>query len=132
MWENQWQDDNAIYTTIMEQGFNMPSRYEVDMLKRELKEAKEQAKTGKQYEFMRRIAIQAMEELERNELSDLVLLDNTELSKWWRKYKKDLAAEQNRLKKLEEKKLKEQQDAQLKAEVLARLSTEEKRVLGIK
>lgn len=101
-------------------------------LKQQLAEAQHSAKTTKQFEFMQRIAIQAMEELERNELSDLVLLNNTELSKWWRKYKKDQQAEQARLQKIADKKLKEQQDAILKSEVLARLSTEEKRVLGIK
>lgn len=153
MWENNWEmpdddDDRDIIKSIKklehvmrkdaysDWGTPGPTKQDLERqitrLKQQLAEAQLGAKTGKQFEFMQRIAIQSMEELERNELSDLVLLNNTELSKWWRKYKKDQQAEQARLQKIADKKLKEQQDAILKAEVLARLSTEEKRVLGIK
>lgn len=95
------------------------------------------------FNTIKRIAVEAMRELERNNLSDFVVLKDDELSKWWNAYKKQEAEEIEMARIKEEKRIaaKEARDARLekvaedsrvKAELLSRLTPDEKRILGIK
>jgi len=77
-----------------------------------------------QCDRLARIACKAMTELERNEVEDLLLLQDDEVRTWWKKHKEDDAREQARLAEIERKK-------RVRAEALARLSAEEQEVLGL-
>jgi hypothetical protein len=79
------------------------------------------AKTDK----LARIACRAMAELEKQGRADFLMLDNQEVREWWIAHKEaDAQAQAAR----EEKKRREQ----VKKDALAKLTTEEKKVLGIK
>lgn len=78
----------------------------------------------KQADMLARIACKALAELEKNEVEDMLLLKDDEVRTWWMKHKEDDAREQARLAEIERK-------AQVKAEALARLSDEEKELLGL-
>jgi len=95
------------------------------------------------FNTMKRIAAEAMRELERNDLADFVVLKDAELGKWWNAYKKQEAEEIEMARIKEEKKraLKEArdirlakvaEDARVKVELLSRLTPDEKRILGIR
>lgn len=95
------------------------------------------------FNTMKRIAAEAMRELERNDLSDFVVLKDAELGKWWNAFKKQEAEEIEMARIKEEKRIatktardtrlaKEAEDARVKAELLSRLTPDEKRILGIK
>lgn len=77
-----------------------------------------------QCDKLARIACKAMTELERNEVEDLLLLQDDEVRVWWQKHKEDDAREQARLAEIERKE-------RVKAEALARLSAEERELLGL-
>ena len=79
----------------------------------------------KQADMLARIACKALTELEKNEIEDLLLLKDDEVRLWWKKHKEDDAREQARLAEIERKK-------RVKEEALARLSDEEKELLGLK
>lgn len=74
---------------------------------------------------MENIAIEAMTELEKNGIADLLLLKNDKLRAWWTDYKEYIAA-------VEAAKAEEERRERVKAEALARLSEEEKELLGLK
>lgn len=78
----------------------------------------------KQADMLARIACKALAELENNEIEDMLLLRDDEVRTWWKKHKEDDAREQARLAEVERKK-------RIKEEALAKLSTEERELLGL-
>lgn len=78
----------------------------------------------KQADMLARIACKALTELEKNEVADLLILKDDEVATWWKKHKEDDAREAARLAEIERKK-------RVKEEALARLSDEEKELLGL-
>jgi hypothetical protein len=78
----------------------------------------------KQADMLARIACKALTELEKNEVEDLLLLQDDEVRTWWQKHKEDDAREQARVAEIERKQ-------RVKEEALARLSDEEKELLGL-
>ena len=87
--------------------------------RRKIRELKKQA------DMLARIACKALTELEKNEIEDLLLLKDDEVRTWWKKHKEDDAREQARVAEAERKK-------RVKEQALARLSDEEKELLGLK
>ena len=85
---------------------------------RKIKELKKQA------DMLARIACKALTELEENGVEDLLLLKDDEVRTWWKKHKEDDAREQARLAEIERKE-------RVKQEALAKLSDEERKLLGI-
>jgi len=77
-----------------------------------------------QCDKLARIACKAMTELEKNEVEDLLLLQDDEVRTWWKKHKEDDAREQARIAELLRRE-------RVKEEALARLSAEEREVLGL-
>jgi hypothetical protein len=78
----------------------------------------------KQADMLARIACKALAELENNKIEDMLLLRDDEVRTWWKKHKEDDAREQARLAEVERKK-------RVRDEALAKLSTEEREVLGL-
>jgi hypothetical protein len=78
----------------------------------------------KQADMLARIACKALTELENNEIEDMLLLRDDEVRTWWKKHKEDDAREQARLAEIERK-------ARIKEEALAKLSSEERELLGL-
>jgi hypothetical protein len=78
----------------------------------------------KQADKLARIACKALTELEKSGIEDLLLLKDDEVRTWWLKHKEDDAREQARVAEIERKE-------RVKAEALARLSSEEKELLGL-
>jgi hypothetical protein len=78
----------------------------------------------KQADMLARIACKALNELEKNQIEDMLLLRDDEVRVWWKKHKEDDAREQARLAEIERKK-------RIKEEALAKLSTEERELLGL-
>jgi hypothetical protein len=83
-----------------------------------IKELKQQA------DMLARIACKALDELEANKIEDMLLLRDDEVRTWWMKHKED------------DRKAKEAREAQerrvaIRKAALAKLSKEEKEVLGI-
>lgn len=82
-------------------------------------------KLKKEADKLARIACKALTTLEENQIEDLLLLKDDEVRTWWAQHKEDdrkaaeAAAEKRRI-------------ANMKKEALAKLSPEEKRVLGLK
>jgi hypothetical protein len=91
---------------------------EVDSDRDKIRELKKQA------DMLARIACKALAELEKNEVEDLLLLKDDEVRTWWTAHKEADRREQARLAEAERK-------ARVKAEALARLSDEEKELLGL-
>ena len=71
-----------------------------------------------------RIACKAMEELVKSGYGDFLVLKDDEVREWWEKHQEDD-------RKAREAQLEKERRAQVKKEALAKLSDEEKRVLGI-
>lgn len=71
-----------------------------------------------------RIACKAMAALEEEGKADFLMLKDDELRAWWKKHKEDDAREKARVAEKERKE-------RVKAEALARLSSEEKELLGL-
>jgi len=86
--------------------------------RRKIRELKKQA------DMLARIACKALTELEANEIEDMLLLRDDEVRVWWQKHKEDDAREQARLAEIERK-------ARIKEEALAKLSSEERELLGL-
>lgn len=86
--------------------------------RRKIRELKKQA------DMLARIACKALEELEKNEVEDMLLLADDEVRTWWAKHKEDDRKEQARQAEIERK-------ARIKQEALDRLSDEEKELLGL-
>lgn len=78
----------------------------------------------KQADMLARIACKALDELENNKIEDMLLLRDDEVRTWWKKHKEDDAREQARVAELERKN-------RIKEEALAKLSTEEREILGL-
>jgi len=78
----------------------------------------------KQADLLARIACKALTELENNKIEDVLLLRDDEVRAWWKKHKEDDAREQARLAEIERKK-------RVKEEALAKLSHEERELLGL-
>ena len=78
----------------------------------------------KQADMLARIACKALAELEANEIEDMLLLRDDEVRVWWKKHKEDDAREKARVAELERRK-------RIKAEALAKLSSEERELLGL-
>ena len=78
----------------------------------------------KQADMLARIACKALTELENNKIEDVLLLRDDEVRAWWKKHKEDDAREQARLAEIERKK-------RIKEEALAKLSHEERELLGL-
>lgn len=79
----------------------------------------------KQCDRLANYATIAMQALEENGHADFVLLKHDDLHKWWNFHKKEIA-------KAEEARVARERRAEVKARVLARLTDEEKEVLGLK
>lgn len=86
--------------------------------RRKIRELKKQA------DMLARIACKALTELENNKIEDMLLLRDDEVRVWWKKHKEDDAREQARVAEAERKK-------RVKEEALAKLSTEERELLGL-
>lgn len=71
-----------------------------------------------------RIACAALNELEENGIAEVLLLKNDELREWWAAHKEADRKERDRLAEIERKQ-------RVKEEALARLSDEEKELLGL-
>ena len=78
----------------------------------------------KQADMLARIACKALTELEDNKIEDLLLLKDDEVRVWWAAHKEADRKERERVAELERRK-------RIKAEALARLSDEEKELLGL-
>jgi len=78
----------------------------------------------KQADMLARIACKALTELEDNKISDVLLLKDDEVRVWWAAHKEADRKERERVAELERRK-------RIKAEALARLSDEEKELLGL-
>ena len=78
----------------------------------------------KEADKLARIACRALQELEDNGISDMLLLKDDETREWWLKHKE---ADRRAREKREAKERRER----VKAEALAKLSQEEREVLGI-
>ena len=77
-----------------------------------------------QCDKLARIACAAMEELERQGKEDFLILKNEEVAQWWAKHKEADRKEKARV-------AEEERRARVKAEALARLTEEEKELLGL-
>ena len=86
--------------------------------RRKIRELKKQA------DMLARIACKALTELENNKIEDMLLLRDDEVRVWWKKHKEDDAREQARVLEAERKK-------RVKEEALAKLSSEERELLGL-
>ena len=78
----------------------------------------------KETDKLARIACRALEELERNGIEDMLLLKDDETREWWQKHKE---ADRRARAIIEERERLER----VKQEALAKLSEEEREVLGI-
>ncbi len=79
----------------------------------------------RQCDKLARIACAAMEELARQGREDFLVLKNPEVAEWWAEHVKADKAEKARI-------AEEERRARVKAEALARLTDEEKELLGLK
>lgn len=78
----------------------------------------------KQADMLARIACKALQELEDNKISEVLLLKDDEVREWWAKHKEADRKERERVAELERRE-------RVKKEALARLSAEEKELLGL-
>ena len=78
----------------------------------------------KQADMLARIACKALAELENNNIEDMLLLKDDEVRTWWAKHKEDDR------KAKEAREARERREAKKKA-ALAKLSEEEKSLLGL-
>lgn len=95
------------------------------------KESKQTPKKVKQHNH-KAIAEKVMRELARNHLEDFVILQNDDVREWWteiieedKRKAAEIAAKEAAREAREEK-------ARRKAEILSRLTDEEKKILGVK
>jgi len=78
----------------------------------------------KQADMLARIACKALAELENNKIEDMLLLKDDEVRTWWAKHKEDD-------RKAREAREARERRASIKKAAMAKLSEEEKEVLGI-
>jgi len=79
----------------------------------------------KEADKLARIACKAMTELVKSGHADFLVLKDDEVREWWDKHQEDD-------RKAQEAKAEKARKAKLKREALAKLSDEEKKILGIK
>jgi len=79
----------------------------------------------KQADMLARIACKALAELENNKIEDMLLLKDDEVRTWWAKHKEDD-------RKAREAREARERRASIKKAALAKLSEEEKELLGLK
>lgn len=79
----------------------------------------------KEVDKLARIACEALTELEKTGKADFLILKNDELREWWEAHKEADRKEQARL-------VEEERKERIREEALARLSEEEKELLGLK
>ena len=84
----------------------------------------ENRKLKSQADKLARIACKAMDALEANGIEDFLLLKDNEVREWWAQHKE---ADRREKARIAEKERRER----VKAEALARLSSEEKELLGL-
>lgn len=85
---------------------------------------REVKKLKQECDRLARIACKAMTELVKSGHADFLVLKDDEVREWWEKHQEDD-------RKAREAKLEKERLAQVKKEALAKLSDDEKRVLGI-
>lgn len=95
------------------------SNWASDSNDRDIKRLKSEA------DKLARIACKAMTELVKSGHADFLVLKDDEVREWWETH-------QEADRKAQEAKLERQRRAQVKKEALAKLSDEEKKILGIK
>jgi uncharacterized membrane protein YkoI len=99
------------------------------------KDSQEYARLKERADMLARIACNAMRELERQETQDFILLQNEELRAWWEQHKIDDAkAEADRIERARREKEKKAEQAikeEMKRQALAKLSVEERELLGL-
>jgi len=78
----------------------------------------------KQADMLARIACKALSELEENKIEDMLLLRDDEVREWWQKHKEDD-------RKAREAREARERRAAKKSAALAKLSEEEKELLGL-
>lgn len=78
----------------------------------------------KEADKLARIACKAMTQLEKSGRADFILIEDDEVREWWAKHKEADRKERERVAERERKE-------RIKAEALARLSDEEKELLGL-
>lgn len=86
----------------------------------------------RQNDRLARVACAAMTELERQGTAELVLLQNEELRQWWEAHKIADAKAMAEAKAKAEAAAEKRRLAKVKKEVLAKLSADERKALGIK
>ena len=86
----------------------------------------EEDNTGTEY------AVILMDELTANNLDSHVLLKYPEIANWWGTVLKERKKKAEALRKREEAQRKKEEDARARESLLARLTPEEKRLLGVK
>ena len=87
--------------------------------------SREVAKLKKQVDRLARIACKAMDELVKSGYADFLLLKDDEVREWWE-------AHQEADRKAKEAEAEKRRKDKIKKDALAKLSDEEKKVLGIK
>jgi len=95
------------------------SNWASDSNDRDIKRLKSEA------DKLARIACKAMTELVKSGHADFLVLKDDEVREWWDKHQEDD-------RKAQEAKLERERRAKVKADALAKLSDEEKKVLGIR
>lgn len=85
---------------------------------------REVRKLKQECDRLARIACKAMTELVKSGYGDFLVLKDDEVREWWEKHQEDD-------RKAQEAKLEKERRAQVKKEALAKLSDDEKQVLGI-
>ena len=85
---------------------------------------REVRKLKQECDKLARIACKAMTELVKSGYGDFLVLKDDEVREWWEKHQEDD-------RKAQEAKLEKERRAQVKKEALAKLSDDEKQVLGI-
>ena len=99
------------------------TRWSNDWDRRAREEVKEEMK--QHADMLARIACKALTELEDNGIAEVLLLKDDEVREWWAKHKEaDAKAKAARAEKARK--------ARIKKEALAKLSDEERKILGVK
>ena len=78
------------------------------------------------------IAIRLMDILTENKLDSYAILKDPIIAEWWGMIVKERAKKAEKLRKIEEARLQQEEDARARQSLLARLTPEERRLLGIK
>ena len=73
-----------------------------------------------------------MDELVANGLESYIILKHPEVSKWWTEVTRERTRVENARRLEQEKKRKEKEDKRKRADIISRLTPEERRLLGVK